>query len=173
MPPEKISKSMTFTHDALSAGQRAALGTLPPTLAIAEDVLACHGTPASDTGYLLEEKHDERLWLASTATVSTRLEHTSAALILCGHSHHQHVASASGERLVVNPGSVGCPRYADNADVPRSEAGSPHARYAVATRRARRWSIELIVLEYDWSPVVQRARANGRQDWADGFLRVE
>jgi predicted phosphodiesterase len=121
---------------------------------------------------LLEEKHDERLMLASTAAVSKRLEHTNAALILCGHSHHQHVASGSGDRLVVNPGSVGCPRYADNADVPRSEAGSPHARYAIATRRAKRWSIELLVLEYDWSPVAQRARANGRPDWADGFLRA-
>ena len=164
---------MTFTHDALTAGQRIALGRLPATLAIADDVLACHGTPASDTEYLLEEKHDERLMLASTATVSNRLGEISASLILCGHSHHQHVASASGERLVVNPGSVGCPRYADNADVPRSEAGSPHARYAIATRRAKHWSVELLVLGYDWSPVAQRARANGRPDWADAFLRVE
>lgn len=73
----------------------------------------------------------------------------------------------------MNPGSVGCPRYADNEEPLLAEPSSPHARYAVATRRGTRWSVELVVLDYDWSVVADRARANGRPDWAAGFLGVE
>ena len=49
---------------------------------------------------------------------------------------YQHFAADDTGRLVLNPGSVGCPRYADNEDRLVNEAGSPHARYAIATRRA-------------------------------------
>jgi diadenosine tetraphosphatase ApaH/serine/threonine PP2A family protein phosphatase len=90
--------------------------------------------------------------------------------VLCGHSHLQHTALAPGGRLVVNPGSVGCPRHADNAEPWIAEAGSPHARYAIATQRAGRWSIELFALAYDWEAVVQRAVANGRPDWGAAFI---
>jgi diadenosine tetraphosphatase ApaH/serine/threonine PP2A family protein phosphatase len=113
---------------------------------------------------------DGRLALATAATLGRRLGACPAGLVLCGHSHHQHMALAPGDRLVVNPGSVGHPRGADNADPFAAEASSPHARYAVATRRAGRWSVELVALDYEWSHVAQRARATGRPDWARGFL---
>lgn len=70
----------------------------------------------------------------------------------------------------MNPGSVGCPRHVDNEDWRRAESGSPHARYAVATRRQGRWSVELFVLDYDWGQVAARATENGRSDWAEVFL---
>jgi hypothetical protein len=50
-----------------------------------------------------------------------------------------------------------------------AEATSPHARYAIATRRRGRWSVELIALEYDWAQVTQQAVRNGREDWATAF----
>jgi hypothetical protein len=65
---------------------------------------------------------------------------------------------------------VGCPRHVDNIEPFRAEASSPHARYAVATRRRDRWSVELIVLDYDWSVVAEQATRNGRGDWAQAFL---
>ena len=164
------SPSIAFTRGALSAGQRAALGAFPATLSLPEDVLAVHGTPSCDSDYLLEEKVDGRLSLVSGSTLGDRLGGVAASLVLCGHSHHQHVATDRAGRLVVNPGSVGCPRYADNADRLTNEAGSPHARYAIATRRGTRWSIELVVLEYDWSEVTGQAQRNGRPDWAQAFL---
>lgn len=164
------SPSIVFTRQALSAGQCAALGALPASIGLEAGVLAVHGTPASDAEYLLEEKVDGRLALANADTLGDRLGDVDAELVLCGHSHHQHVAADRRGRLVLNPGSVGCPRYADNADRLVNEAGSPHARYAIATKRGARWSVELVVLEYDWSVVAQRARLNGRPDWAEGFL---
>ena len=170
-PPEAWRiPSVVFTRDALTEEQRTVLGALPPSVAVADGVLAVHGTPASDTRYLLEDKVDGRLVLATADALGGRLGDVRAELILCGHSHHQHVAADRGGRLVLNPGSVGCPRYSDNDDRLLNEAGSPHARYAVATRGRSGWSVELIVLEYDWAEVVEQAIRNGRQDWAQGFL---
>jgi len=66
--------------------------------------------------------------------------------------------------------SVGCPAYDDPTPPAHvSEQGSPHARYAIVTRRNGRWSAELIVLAYDWEAVAERARENGREDWARAF----
>jgi predicted phosphodiesterase len=170
---DDMKGSMAFTHDALSAAQRSALGALPATLHLEPGILAVHGTPGNDSEYLLEEAVDGRLALARRETIARRLGNAAngATLVLCGHSHHQHSASAPGGLLVLNPGSVGCPRYADNEDPYIAEAGSPHARYAVVTRRAQRWSIEMKAIEYDWDAVRQRAVTNGRKDWADGFLQ--
>lgn len=170
MPADERSSTILFTHASLTPAQRASLGSLPSTLTVADGVLAVHGTPSSDVEYLLEEKVEGRLVLATQATISARLTGTSANLVLCGHSHHQHTACASDGRLVVNPGSVGHPRSVDNTD--RVEAGSPHARYAVVTRRGRQWSAQLIVLAYDWTAVAAQARRHGRADWANAFLSV-
>jgi predicted phosphodiesterase len=171
LSPEAMPRTVRSTYEALRPAQRAALHGFPTSVEIERGILAVHGTPASDVEYLLEEAVDGRLSLVTAGTLSERLGAVSAGLVLCGHSHLQHSALAPGNRLVVNPGSVGCPRYADNDEPFIAEAGSPHARYAVATRRTGRWSVEMVALDYDWSVVVERARANQREDWARGFLR--
>ena len=168
MPADKVTPSVSYTHGALTPAQRAALGALPFSLEI-DGILAVHGTPDSDIDYLLEDAVDGRLALARSDALAQRLGARSAPLVLCGHSHHQHMAFAAGNRLILNPGSVGCPRYADNRDPFVAEAGSPWAHYAVATRRASHWNIELLALEYDRTSVVQRARSVQRDDWIRGY----
>jgi len=169
-PPEKVTPSVQYSRESLTDVQREALGALPATLQFDDGVLAVHGTPDDDSEYLLEDKVAGRLARSPRNVLDTRLQGVTAGLILCGHSHTQHCAMASGNRLVVNPGSVGCPRATDNDDPDAVEAGSPHARYAIVTRRNGRWSAELIVLAYDWEAVAERARKNGREDWARAFL---
>jgi diadenosine tetraphosphatase ApaH/serine/threonine PP2A family protein phosphatase len=74
-----------------------------------------------------------------------------------------------GGPLVVNPGSVGCPAYADpDGDPPHvSEAGTPHARYAILTLDGSLGArVEMIALPYDHEAAARRAEANGRPDWA-------
>ena len=164
------SPSIAFSRQSLTAAQCSRLGALPATLIVQDGVLAVHGTPASDSEYLLEEKVNGRLALVNADVLGSRLADVQAGLVLCGHSHNQHVAADRSGRLVLNPGSVGCPRYVDNPDRLVNEAGSPHARYAIATRRGAGWSIELVVLEYDWSEVAKQAERNGRPDWAQAFL---
>lgn len=157
-----------FAFDALTAEQRAALAGLPASLAVAEGILGVHGTPDSDTTYLLEDNVDGRLALSSAPAVRARLGTTTAGLVLCGHSHTAHVARVNAQ-VIVNPGSVGHPRDAAGQAPDRAEAGSPDARYAIATRRSGRWTIELIALEYGWDVVAAQATANGRRDWAATF----
>ena len=169
-PHDETSPAVAFTGDSLTEGQRRTLGALPKSLEIGGDIFAVHGTPASDTEYLLEDAVDGRLLPATASVLGQRIGARHESLILCGHSHHQHVADAPGHRLIVNPGSVGCPRYADNKNPFSNESCSPHARYAIATKRGKRWSIELFVLEYDWDQVADQARVNGRPDWATAFL---
>lgn len=159
-----------FTAASLTNAQIESLGALPPTCRI-DDVLCVHGTPTRDAEYLLEEKRDGRLARLPTHEVAKRLGDASASLVLCGHSHTQNVVQAGPNCLVLNPGSVGFPRYAGDEDMVNTEAGSPHIHYAVATRRGTRWSAELVLLDYDWSPVAERVRANGFANWADGFTR--
>jgi hypothetical protein len=70
--------------------------------------------------------------------------------------------------LIVNPGSVGCPAYAD--DVPEEhvvENGSPDARFAIVGP----WggaspSVELVAVRYDAEAAAADALANGFRDWA-------
>ncbi|HEY4305076.1 MAG TPA: metallophosphoesterase family protein [Gemmatimonadaceae bacterium] len=165
------SPTIAFTISMLSGEIRSTLGALPVTRMIDGDILAVHGTPASDVQYLLEDSVDGRLCYATTATLGERLAGTTSSLVLCGHSHQQHTAWAPGQRLVINPGSVGHPRYAGNTDPNANEASSAHARYAVATRRNGAWSVDLFVLDYDWDAVAERAREVGRDDWAGAFMR--
>jgi predicted phosphodiesterase len=167
-PYAEKTASMRFAHDALSAPQRAALGELPATLEPMPGVLMVHGTPASDVEYLLEEEVEGRLRLVNEAQLTARLGAHRAELVLCGHSHLQTLSRA-GRTLVLNPGSVGCPRSVDNVDPASNEAVAPHARYAIATRGKHGWGVELFALAYDFGAVAARARASGREDWARAF----
>ena len=166
----ELSPAGQFTFDALSAAQRAALGALPATLRLAPDVLAVHGTPTDDCSYLLEEVVGGRLVPADRAMVAQRLgADASVKVVLCGHSHNQAVRMGPRGCLILNPGSVGCPVFADNPAAPTFEPRSPHARYAILERRAGRWSAEMFALAYDWDAAAARATANDRPDWAQAL----
>lgn len=158
-----------FTFEALSPAQRSRLVDLPPTLRLDGGILCCHGTPQSDQVYLLEDKLDGRLAMSTRAAIAERLGGTEAPVVLCGHSHHANVVYGPGDCLIVNPGTVGCPLFGDSPDATKTEARSPHARYAIMTRRRTRWSVDLIALEYDWDRAAAQATANGRADIARIF----
>jgi len=67
-----------------------------------------------------------------------------------------------GGPLIVNPGSVGCPVYADGPDAAGTNARSPHVRYALLSRNNGRWSVEMFALAYDWERAALRALENNR-----------
>jgi len=168
-PPREVDSPLEqFTRSALTEAQCRSLAELPPSLEF-DGVLAVHGSPASDLEALLEDGVDGRLALATAATLARRLTGVTAGLVLCGHTHLPHFAAAPGGRLVLNPGSVGCPRAAGNAEPFIAEAAAPLACYAIATRGPAGWSVEQRAIAYDWAPVIRQALANGHPHWALGF----
>jgi predicted phosphodiesterase len=160
-----------FAHAALTPEQRHAQHAMPASVELAEGILAVHGTPSDDSAFLTEEVHQERLIPASRHQVRERLGSAiSRTIVLCGHSHRQSLTQMPDGPLIINPGSVGCPVF---ADIPRAnciEPRSPHARYAVLTQRGHRWSAEFCALDYDWDQAAVRARDNGFANWAEALV---
>jgi predicted phosphodiesterase len=160
-----------FAHAALTPDQRRAQHALPAFIELAEEVLAVHGTPADDSTFLTEEKYLDRLIPASRELIGERLGAAmSRAVVLCGHSHRQSLTQMPGGPLILNPGSVGCPVFPDVPQASRIEPRSPHARYAILTRRGHRWSAEFFAIDYDWDQAGVCARQNGFADWAQALV---
>lgn len=167
LPVERMGPSDRATAACLRPHHRAWLAGLPDHLWFGEDVLLVHGTPASDLEYCLETVTPEGLRAASADEVAARAGDGPARLILCGHSHVPRSIALGDGRLVVNPGSVGLPAYAEDWPLPHVvETGSPHARYAIVERGAGGWTASLRAVAYDWAAAACLAEARDRPDWA-------
>jgi predicted phosphodiesterase len=167
LPDVDLSLAGKFARAALKAEQRRALHSLPPQINLGDGILAVHGIPGDDSTCLLEESLDDgRFVPARRDVLKARLGNVAATVVLCGHSHRQSVIHGPGGCLILNPGSVGCPVFADISIARNLEYRSPHARYAVITKRNSSWRAELLALEYDWTAAAARALENGRPEWA-------
>ncbi len=163
---QRESADHAFVTGQLSAAQVAWLAGCPPTQVVGE-LFCCHGTPTSDTTYLLEYVTEHGVALADSPTIAGQLAGIEQPVVLCGHSHVTRVVGLPDGRLVLNPGSVGMPAYDEDVPYPHvMEAGSPHARYAVLTRASLGWDVEQVALSYDWRAAAEVALRNGRPDRA-------
>ncbi len=161
-----VTASARFARARLSATDRTWLAGWPAVIA-EDDWLACHGSPRSDTEYLLEVVTPTGAEPRAPAEVAALLGPTRARLILCGHTHLPRAVRLADGRLVVNPGSVGLPAYDDDQPFPhRMETGSPQARYALVERTAAGWDVALEAVDYDWNAAAAQAEANGWPAWA-------
>jgi len=164
---EKMGKSDRHAHGALRPEHFAWIAALPATLSLSDDVFLCHGTPADDLVYFLEEVDETGSHRASEAKVAERAGAIPASLILCGHSHLPRATRLADGRTIVNAGSVGLQAF--DWDVPlfhKNENGTPHARYVMIEKTAEGWQPEFIALEYDWEGAALLADERGRPDWA-------
>ena len=168
-PAVRASPGWAYVVGQLGEEDRRWIAELPASARIG-DVLGCHGTPASDETYLLEEVTAHGVHLRPVSAIAADLPATAATVIACGHSHVPRTVRLDDGRLVVNPGSVGLPAYTHDLPHPHAmEAGSPHARYAVLRREGREgetWAVEHVALPYRWWEAAAAARRNGRPDWA-------
>ncbi len=161
-----VSRTARFTTDRLDRRHLDWVAALPQITRI-DDLVCFHGTPAKDTVYLLTRPQDGRLVARPAAAVAQLLGEIREPLIPCGHDHTPAVVHLGEERTIVNPGSVGCPAYADDApEAHVVEAGSPHARYAVVTWDDDGPRVELISVSYDADAAANEAARNGFPDWA-------
>ena len=173
-PPEKMGRSDAAAFAELKNHHHAWLSTLEESAAV-EDIFLCHGTPGSDTTYLLETvQQDGDVRLATQAEVSKRLGSEHAPIILCGHTHVPRIVRLADGRTVINPGSVGLQAYSNLEPFNHAtEVGAPDARYAVLERAkaADPWRVSFRVVAYDWEGAAKRAAEKGREDWAQ-WLRT-
>jgi len=164
--PEHTNATRAFVHESLAPHHLAWAAGLPARLERG-DLRFCHGTPERDDAYLLEAVSEAGASLRPSAEIQALLGENPAAVTFCGHSHVPRVV-AVGDRLAINPGSVGLPAYNEEAPWPHvMEAGSPHARYILITRGSQGWEIEQVLVPYPWQEAASRARRNGRPDWAE------
>ena len=150
-----------YTHSQLSRTEFEWMASLPFVRPLNDDVLLCHGTPTSDITYLLQTADQS----ATPSEIATRLGPVNESLVLCGHTHVPR-SVRSGGTLIVNPGSVGLPAYADTHPYPHAvETGSPDARYAIVEKQRGNWLVSLITVPYDFEPMAQLACLRNRPDW--------
>jgi diadenosine tetraphosphatase ApaH/serine/threonine PP2A family protein phosphatase len=133
-----------------------------------EDFRLCHGSLESDDEYLLQEVRQEGVILRSPDDLSAKLASLLEPVLLCGHDHIPRNVLLPNGKLIVNPGSVGVPAFADDVPFPHvTETGSPHARYSIVSRSSAGWQVEDIAVPYDWQAAADTARANGQADWVE------
>lgn len=144
------------------------LASLPSTMRYRDDVFLCHATPSDDAAYWLERVTEDGVVHASPiAAVEDEAAGIAASLFLCGHTHLPRVVRLRDGRLVVNPGSVGCPGYEYGKPVPHVvQAGTPDACYAILERTAARWSVTFRYVPYDHLAMAEMAERNGFKEWA-------
>jgi putative phosphoesterase len=100
----RLVENVAWARVALRPDDLDHLASLPPTLAVTVGgvILLCfHGSPRSDVEQLLATTPD--------AELEEALADAPAAQILAGGHTHLQLSRQCGERLLVNPGSVGLP----------------------------------------------------------------
>lgn len=168
LAPAEMGASDAHAAPLLTDAHRAWLAALPATMRLAPDILLCHGTPDSDLDYYLDHVDAAGTRAATAEEIAVRTGPEAAALILCGHTHLPRAHRRPNGQLIVNPGSVGLPAYADDRPFPHvMESGTPQARYAIVERQADGdWTAALIAVDYDWETAARTAEARERPEWA-------
>lgn len=174
--PAGMGLSDRAAHGELQPRHLDWLTTLPATLVYRDALFLCHGTPASDETYWLEAlTADGVVHLAARSAIEAFATGIEQPVILCGHTHIPRAIRLADGRLVVNPGSVGCPGYDDDRPVAHKvEVGSPDARYAVVENAGNDWSVTFRTIPYDHKAMSMLAAERNRLQWAEalatGFL---
>jgi len=166
--PEDMGLSDRAAYAQLRSEHLDWLRALPATLLVHGEVFLCHGTPTSDLRYWMERVDaDGSLRSATIDQIEQQAMGVEASLILCGHTHLPRIRRLRDGRVLVNPGSVGCPAYDDETPVyHRVETGTPNASYAIAEKAVSGWSITFRSVPYNSARMVAMATSNGRDDWA-------
>jgi predicted phosphodiesterase len=169
--PASHGASDRYAWAELTAVQKEWLAVLPTTMPGPEGILLCHGTPTSDSHYLLESVERGVARLAAPAEITQRLGHQTAPVVACGHSHTPRLVTAADGTLLINPGSVGLPAYEhDEPELHLMQTGSPHARYAVLESSSGGWLATFRLVSYDHASAAAQAERNGRPEWARALM---
>jgi diadenosine tetraphosphatase ApaH/serine/threonine PP2A family protein phosphatase len=106
-----LRENLTLAYAVSELGPEpiAWLALLPKTQLVSDEVFLCHGSPSSDTVYLLEDIGNGFPLVKTEEAILKELARVSHSIVLCGH------APAAGRPHVVRhgrrqPGQRGPPR---------------------------------------------------------------
>ncbi|GEO84047.1 MULTISPECIES: metallophosphoesterase family protein [Alphaproteobacteria] len=155
------------SFEQLSEEQLDWIRTLPFSTVFRDEVYLCHATPQDDNTYWMETLNEQGIFhLKPLSEIEARAEGIDQPLILCGHSHIARSVQLSDGRLIVNPGSVGCPGFDyDKPFYHKAQAGTPFAAYAVLEKTGRGWQPSFRQVRYDNLAAADMAKAYGMTDW--------
>jgi diadenosine tetraphosphatase ApaH/serine/threonine PP2A family protein phosphatase len=162
--PDKMGSWDRPAHAQLDAKHLDWLRAVPMTQVFRGQVFLCHATPDHDEVYWLEQVlPDGSVRMAALDAIEAAAKGISQKLILCAHSHIARAVRLRDGRLIVNPGSVGCPGYRDShPPIPHVvEAGTPDARYAIVELVGQAWQVTFRHVPYDHEVMAALARNNG------------
>jgi len=167
-PPERMGSWDRPAHAQLDAAHLGWLRSIPATRVFLDRVFLCHAMPDNDEVYWLETvRADGTVQPAPLDAIEHAAEGIEQSLILCAHSHIARAVRLRDGRLIVNPGSVGCPGYRDTHPFPHvMEAGTPDARYAILTEVVGGWQVTFRHVLYDHDAMAALARRNGQPELA-------
>lgn len=166
--PDNMDDWDRAAHPLLTQNTLDWLASLPATATLG-DAFLCHATPQDDLTYWLEAtQRGGPIIRAPLAHIETRAKDIPQTLMLCGHTHVPRAIHLADGRLIVNPGSVGCPGFADpTPPIPHIMCtGTPHASYAVLDQHGPQWHVTHRLIPYDTVPATALARQRGFDAWA-------
>jgi diadenosine tetraphosphatase ApaH/serine/threonine PP2A family protein phosphatase len=163
--------SHRWDHGQLDRSHLDWLADQPSTLVYRDEVLLCHGSPTNDAAYWLDHvTQDGAIQASAIADIEVDAADVTATLILCAHTHIPRVVRLRNGRLVVNPGSVGCPGYDGTRPVyHKVQTGTPDACYAILERSPQGWRVMFRYVPYDHTAMAELARARGIPVWASAL----
>lgn len=140
---------------------------LPATKWLSDEVFACHGTPGSDTTYWMEKVSQEgEIILRPREEVVAEASGVNASLFLCGHTHLPRRMDLPDGRIILNPGSVGCPGHIDDNPVHHVvQTGTSAACYALVEKTSSGWATAFRHVPYDPSRMIALAREADHPHW--------
>ncbi len=128
--------------------------------------LLCHGTPDSDTTYLVEKVLQTHVGIRDDAELDLLLSVVRQSFVFCGYSHRHNFLQTT-KHSIVNPGSVGLQAYDDDMPVFHViENFNTCAYYCMVELSDNDCAVEHIAVPYDFDSASMCAAANGRSDWA-------
>jgi putative phosphoesterase len=159
----RLSETVAWAHEQLAPEDLDYLAALPPTLTVstATATLLCfHGSPRSDTESLLATTPDDDLKEAVGDAPKTQ--------VLAGGHTHLQLLRRYGDRVLVNPGSVGLPLGSLNKGGPALPRWAEYALVAVEDG-----GVELAFrrLEVDVEAVAAATTAMPDWSWASDLER--
>jgi predicted phosphodiesterase len=168
---DQLEASDAHAHRQMSPRHFDWLRKLPFSMVWRDEIFLCHATPKDDNLYWLETVSPQgHVTLRPQGEIEALAEGVEQSLILCGHSHIPRIVSLSEGRLIVNPGSVGCPAYDDDAPFHHKvETGHAMASYAVIEKTEHGWTPIFRNVAYDHMAMSRLAAENGRAEWASAL----